>query len=150
MISCSYRRTRLQGLRTATQTRAGSAGRRTARIVAFQIATAIVAALYLAACASAQELQGMHGVGHDKLHHWYETLRQPGSGYGCCDNKDCRPTVARVRDGILEVVVDGEWTKVPPNVTLDIESPDVNTHVCAPKGPWSPKVIFCVVLGLGV
>lgn len=150
MLSCSYRRTRLQGPRAATETMAGGARRPTAGIVALLIAAAIVAVLCPAAGASAQELHGMHGVGHAKLHHWYETLRQPGTGYGCCDNKDCRPTIARLRDGILEVVVDGDWTKVPPNVILDIDSPDASTQVCAPHGPWRPQLIFCVVLGLGV
>jgi hypothetical protein len=150
MIGCSHRRTRLQELRTATETTAGSVRIRTASIVAFLIAAAIVTALYPETCASAQDLQGMYGVEHDKLHHWYETLRQPGSGYGCCDNKDCRPTIARVQDGILEVVVDGEWTRVPPNVILNIESPDLKTHVCSPDAHWRPRLIFCVVLGLGV
>jgi hypothetical protein len=93
---------------------------------------------------------GRHGHGHDRLHSWYETLRQPGTGYPCCNNQDCRPTTARMRGRSVEVLVDGEWTKVPRNTIVDTQSPDLNTHVCAPKGPWSPKPIFCVVLGLGV
>jgi hypothetical protein len=92
----------------------------------------------------------MHGHQHDKLHHWYKTLRQPGTGYACCDGKDCRPTSARVRDQSVEVLVDGEWTSVPHNTIVKERSPDLNTHVCAPKGAWSPKPIFCVVLGFGV
>jgi hypothetical protein len=96
------------------------------------------------------QLQGMHGHGHDQLHAWYETLRQPGTGYSCCNNKDCRPTTARTRGETIEVLVDGEWTVVPPSTILNENSPDLNTHVCAPKGPWKTKPIFCVVLGFGV
>lgn len=100
--------------------------------------------------ATATEPRGAHGVGHDNLHHWYKTLRHPGTGYECCDGKDCRPTRARTSSGVLEVMVDGEWTRVPPGSIVNTASPDLQTHVCAQKGPWSPKVIFCVVLGQGV
>ena len=99
--------------------------------------------------AQAQEHQGMHGRGHDKLHHWYETLKQPLSGYSCCDNKDCRPTTARRQGELLEVLVDGEWMKVPSTAILTGTSPDTNTHVCAAQLYGRPKVIFCVVLGFG-
>ena len=92
----------------------------------------------------------MHGHGHDRLHSWYKTLRQPGTGYSYCSDKDCRPTTARLRDNAIEVLVDGEWTRVPPNVVLDVKSLDLNAYVCAPEGPWSPKPILCVVLGFGV
>lgn len=98
----------------------------------------------------ADEPKGVHGEGHDRLHHWYKTLRHPGTGYECCDGKDCRPTKARKKDGALEVMVDGEWTRVPPGSLIKTPSPDLQTHVCAQKGSWSPKVIFCVVLGQGV
>jgi hypothetical protein len=100
--------------------------------------------------AQAGDHLGQHGAGHDKLHHWYKTLRHPGTGYECCDGKDCRPTTARTRDGVLEVLVDGEWTRVPPDALVKATPPDLQAHVCAPKGSWRPKVIFCVVLGQGV
>ena len=119
------------------------------RIWARQVALAIVLNLLAAQLAMAQEHRGTHGAGHLKLHHWYKTLRQPGTGYECCDQKDCRPTTARSRGLYIEVLVDGEWTRVPPNTILDVQSPDMKTHVCAPKGSWSPKPIFCVVLGFG-
>lgn len=104
----------------------------------------------MASDVTSHEHEGIHGEGHNKLHHWYKTLRQPFTGYACCDGKDCRPTTARVRNRVVEVLVDGEWTRVPYDKILKRKSPDLNTHVCAPKGPWSPKVIFCVVLGAGV
>ena len=83
--------------------------------------------------------------------HWYLTLKD-WKGRPCCDGQDCRPTRSRVRNGRLEVLIDGEWTKVPPHKVLSEASPDLRTHVCSP-GPGSnyPRgFIFCVVLGSGV
>ena len=99
---------------------------------------------------AAQEHRGYHGGGHEALHHWYKTLRQPGTGYECCDNKDCRPTSARLRGSTVEVLVDGEWSRVPLNTIVDAKPPDLNSHVCAPLGWRSPEPIFCVVLGAGM
>ena len=95
--------------------------------------------------------QGHRGQGHDELHHWYLTLKD-WKGRPCCNLTDCRPTVSRFRDQRLEVMVDGEWTEVPPHKVLSETSPDARTHVCSP-GPDSnyPRGhIFCVVLGPGV
>ena len=126
--------------------------RRASRSVAQKGAAtfALIAFLLIPSSLIAHEKEGMHGQGHDKLHHWYKTLRQPITGYDCCDSQHCRPTRARMRGANIEVLVDGEWTKVPPNIIVDVNSPDLRTHVCAPKGPWTPKPIFCVVLGSGV
>src|SRR5688572_26491583 len=88
-----------------------------------QIALAIVLNMIAAQFAIAQEHRGSHGVGHFKLHHWYKTLRQPGTGYECCDQKDCRATTARAHGPHIEVLVDGEWTRVPPNTILQVQSP---------------------------
>lgn len=57
---------------------------------------------------------------------------------------------ARIRDGALEVLVDNEWTRVPPDALVKTAPPDLRTHVYAPKGSWSPRVIFRVVLGQGM
>ena len=95
--------------------------------------------------------QGYHGQDHDSLHHWYLTLKD-WKGRPCCSMQDCRPTVSRVRNQRIEVMVDGEWTEVPPHKILSQASPDARTHVCSP-GPESnyPRGhIFCVVLGSGV
>ncbi|MEM7748618.1 MAG: hypothetical protein AAF346_10230 [Pseudomonadota bacterium] len=100
---------------------------------------------------SANAQQGHHGEGHDELHHWYLTLRD-WKGRPCCDGTDCRPTRSRYRNGRLEVLVDGEWTKVPAHKILSESSPDLRTHVCSP-GPetnYPRGFIFCVVLGPGV
>jgi len=100
---------------------------------------------------SAQDPHGMYGVGHDMLHHWYETLRQPGNGASCCNNMDCRPTRSRVVNGGVEVELDGEWTPVPQNKILNVPSPDLQSHVCAPRASsvFPKGHIYCVVLGAG-
>ncbi len=95
--------------------------------------------------------QGAHGDGHDKLHHWYRQLNDI-NGNSCCSGVDCRPTEARItRDGV-EVLVDGQWTLVPPEKILDKASPDLGSHVCSPLQPshYPKGHIFCVVLGSGV
>ena len=102
-----------------------------------------------AGSAAGDDVRGFHGAGHDLLHSWYKTLRQPGTGFSCCNNEDCRPTQARTRGGAIEVIVDGEWTPVPPSTILKQGAPDLNAHVCAPK-VGRPRPIFCVVLGFGV
>jgi len=111
--------------------------------------TGLISALFCAAAAGGEH-QGHHGVGHDPMHDWYKTLRHPGTGYECCDGRDCRPTRARHSSRGLEVQVDGEWTLVPPDSIVKAMPPDGSAHVCAHKGPWHPKVIFCVVLPPGV
>lgn len=115
-----------------------------------QLVLMLLVALVPQQPAQAGDHGGHHGEGHNALHHWYKTLRHPGTGYECCDGRDCRPTSVRAKDGVLEVLVDGEWTRVPPDAIVKSPPPDLQTHVCAPKGSWSPKVIFCVVLGHGV
>ena len=110
---------------------------------------AILVIFGVARSAAGQDVKGFHGDGHDLLHYWYKTLRQPGTGYSCCNNEDCRPTRARIRGQMVEVLVDGEWTFVPPSTILQQSAPDLNTHVCAPK-IGRPRPIFCVVLGFGV
>jgi hypothetical protein len=54
-----------------------------------------------------------------------------------------------MHDGGYEVLVEGEWTKAPPNVILNITAPDGGANVCFPKQPhrYHPKgTLFCVVL----
>jgi hypothetical protein len=95
---------------------------------------------------------GFFGMGHDYLHSWYETLKQPGSGMSCCNNQDCRPTSSRVVGDNVQVEVDGEWTTVPPEKILNAQAPDLGAHVCAPKASslYPKGYVFCVILGNGV
>lgn len=62
--------------------------------------------------------QGRHGQGHAQHHDWYQELKQPGTGYSCCNGTvngpngavvegDCRPTRAQLQeDGTWRALVD--------------------------------------------
>jgi hypothetical protein len=49
---------------------------------------------------SALAQDGHHGQGHAESHDWYQELKQPGTGFSCCNGTvngvegDCRPTAA--------------------------------------------------------
>ena len=94
----------------------------------------------------AQDPHGQYGVGHDVLHHWYLTLKQPGNGASCCSNQECRPTQSRIVNGEVQVEVEGAWTTVSRSKVLNTPSPDLQSHVCASRSSYH---IYCVVLGSG-
>src|SRR5438034_4385356 len=61
-------------------------------------------------------IDGQWGHGHAENHDWYKDLRQPGTGYSCCNGTfngvdgDCRPTRAyQTEDGAWRALVDGRW-----------------------------------------
>ena len=74
---------------------------------------------------------GTHGQGHAENHDWYQELKQPGTGYSCCNGTvagiegDCRPTRAYLTDeGQWRALVDGQWVLVPPRAVLKQLAPD--------------------------
>ena len=91
-----------------------------------------------------------HGQGHAENHDWYKELRQPGTGYSCCNGTangvegDCRPTRAYLQDdGTWRALIDGKWVQVPPRVVLKQLAPDGNSHICASRS----GVIYCFLAG---
>ena len=56
--------------------------------------------------------QGQYGQGHSENHDWYKELKQPGTGYSCCNGRsntsdgDCRPTRAYLNDVARKVIHD--------------------------------------------
>ncbi len=93
---------------------------------------------------------GRHGDGHAENHDWYKELKQPGTGYSCCNGSadgidgDCRPTRAYLQeDGVWRALIDGRWTPVPPRVVLKSLAPDGNSHICAGKS----GMIYCFIGG---
>ena len=94
--------------------------------------------------------QGRHGVGHESWHGpFYSKLMRKDTKTSCCNLSDCVPTQSRMIDDHYEVLVDGEWTKVPQPVIQNVTAPDGGAHVCFPKQPSThyPKgTLFCVVL----
>jgi hypothetical protein len=109
------------------------------RFVFLSIAATVVCAV----TAAAQDISshrhdrvdGTRNVGHAENHDWYKDLKQPGTGYSCCNGTangvagDCRPTCA--------------WMPVPPRVVLQKLAPDGNSHICAGKS----GMIYCFIGG---
>jgi len=98
----------------------------------------------------AEHAQGMHGQGHAQNHDWYQQLKQPGTGYSCCNGTingiegDCRPTRAYIGDdGIWRALIDGRWVSVPPRVVLRDLAPDGRSHICASRS----GLIYCFLGG---
>ena len=93
---------------------------------------------------------GWHGQGHSEHHDWYKELKQPGTGFSCCNGTingvegDCRPTRAYLNDdGQWYALLDGQWIRVPPRVVLRQLAPDGSSHICASKS----GMIFCFLGG---
>ena len=96
------------------------------------------------------EYSGQHGQGHAENHDWYKELKQPGTGYSCCNGAvngiegDCRPTRAYLQDdGTWRALIDGTWVIVPPRVVLKQLAPDGNSHICASRS----GLIYCFLGG---
>ena len=94
---------------------------------------------------------GQWGHGHAENHDWYQKLKQPGTGYSCCNGTadgvqgDCRPTRAYLsEDGVWRAMIDGRWTPVPPSTVLKTLAPDGNSHICAGKS----GMIYCFIGGV--
>ena len=84
--------------------------------------------------------RGLHGHGHAQNHDWYQELKQPSTGYSCCNGTangvegDCRPTRAYLNeDGQWYALLEGRWVQVPPTVVLKQLAPDGRSHICANK-----------------
>src|SRR5436190_18728838 len=109
------------------------------------VSLSIAATLAFAVAAAAQDISHRHdpvdgarNVGHAENHDWYQKLKQPGTGYSCCNGTvngvegDCRPTRAYLQDdGTWKAMIDGHWLQVPPRVVLQKLAPDGNSHICA-------------------
>lgn len=68
--------------------------------------------------------------GKTPLAQWYSSLRTP-TGISCCDESDCAPTDARLRDGHWEVrPADSPWLTVPDEAVLKRENADGRPVVC--------------------
>ena len=101
------------------------------------------------------DVGGTPNNGHAESHDWYKGLKQPGTGYSCCNGEvkgpngqvvegDCRPTRAYLNeDGTWKAMIDGRWMPVPPRVVLKNLAPDGNSHVCAGKS----GMIYCFIGG---
>lgn len=99
--------------------------------------------------AKAQQHSHEHAQGHDQNHHWYNGLKQPGTGYSCCNEKDCARVRARQTDEgwevLIEVAGDRRWVPVPSHVILPdrLNLEPLSSHACyTPSG-----YIYCFLRG---
>jgi len=73
---------------------------------------------------------------------WFQSLKQPGSGMGCCSIADCRPVDSRVVGDHFEAIIQGQWVAVPPEKVLQYQ-PNPTGHAVA---CWTPYTgILCFV-----
>ena len=124
------------------------------------ISLSIAATMAFAFAATAQDISshrhgnssidGTRNNGHAENHDWYKELKQPGTGYSCCNGPvngiegDCRPTRAVLQeDGTWKALIDGRWMPVPPRVVLKSLAPDGNSHICAGRS----GMIYCFIGG---
>lgn len=49
---------------------------------------------------------------------WYQSLRDPQTGGGCCSIADCRPVEYRIDGDRYEVLWEEKWRPVPPEKVL--------------------------------
>jgi hypothetical protein len=123
------------------------------RVVPLSIAASLMFVLSAAAqdiATHQHEADGTRNIGHAENHDWYKGLKQPGTGYSCCNGTvngvegDCRPTRAYLQDdGTWKAMIDGRWMPVPPRVVLQRLAPDGNSHICAGKS----GMIYCFIGG---
>jgi hypothetical protein len=99
---------------------------------------------------SGDRQSGHRSQGHAENHDWYKDLKQPQTGYSCCNGQtstsdgDCRPTRAYLNDdGMWYALLDGRWVPVPPKVVLKQLAPDGSSHICASKS----GMIYCFLGG---
>jgi len=128
-------------------------GGKAATLMPFR-ARSVVVSLVILVCAAVglrvHAQDGYHGQGHAENHDWYKELKQPGTGYSCCNGTangiegDCRPTRAYLQDdGTWRALIDGRWVQVPPRVVLKQLAPDGNSHICASRS----GLIYCFLGG---
>jgi hypothetical protein len=120
------------------------------RQVALRLAFALAVPMAVVGSGASRAQDGHWGHGHAENHDWYKDLRQPDSGYSCCNGRsdgrdgDCRPTRAYLNDdGVWYALLDGRWVPVPPRVVLKQLAPDGRSHICASRS----GMIYCFLGG---
>jgi hypothetical protein len=117
-----------------------------ARLKYYSLAFLIYAAAMLVVAIDAARAQspGDRGFQHGENHDWYQNLKQPGTGFSCCNGSDCRPTRAYLGDdGLWHALLDERWVPVPPRVVLKQLAPDGRSHICASRS----GLIYCFLGG---
>jgi len=74
---------------------------------------------------------------------WFRSLRQPGTDVSCCDEADCRQTIARrLGEEWVAQTPDGQWTMVPPALVLNDKAHPAGIAVLC----WRPAAgVVCFI-----
>jgi hypothetical protein len=89
------------------------------------------------------------------LHAWFESLKEPGTGIGCCSEADCHilqpEELKQTKEG-YQVRVRNLWIKVPPDKILEHQhNPTGGVVACYGSGRTADDaaniVIFCFIRG---
>ena len=87
---------------------------------------------------------------------WYQSLRQPLTGVGCCSVADCRPYNSRIVGGHYEILDHQNWLTIPDNVVLHRENKAGSAIAClrtqwnygfGPPPPGFSPDILCFIPG---
>lgn len=57
-----------------------------------------------------------------EMHEWYQSLKQPSTGAGCCSISDCRAYNSRIVSDRYEILLHDRWLPVPNSVVLRREN----------------------------
>jgi hypothetical protein len=91
-----------------------------------------------------------------EMHSWYESLKQPDTGAGCCSIADCRPYDSRVVGDHYEILDHGRWLSVPNAAVVHRENKAGTAVACLqtrwnygfgpPPANFSPRIL-CFIPG---
>ena len=97
--------------------------------------------------AGAQDAEHMREYHADvQMDQWMRSLKRPGSGYSCCNERDCAKTDAEWKGGQWWADFKGTLVPVPPEKELDVLSFDGAAYLCAkPDSPVTAPKILCFV-----
>jgi len=90
--------------------------------------------------------------GHDRNHHWYQTLQ--ANGLSCCDEKrrDCGPVddYKDILSGGAEVLLeDNKWYFAKTDNKFYVDTPDGKAHVCRRPATNGGFTFYCIFLPKG-
>ena len=90
------------------------------------------------------------------MHDWFQSLKQPNTGSGCCSIADCRPYDSRIVNDHYEILFNNRWYLVPQEVVLHRENKAGTAIACmrtrwnfdfSPPPPDFDPTIMCFVPG---
>jgi hypothetical protein len=88
-----------------------------------------------------------------QMHQWFESLKQPGTGMGCCAESDCKVLADKEWHQTAEgfaIKFNGAWVPVPPEKVLDNQPNPTGGPVACYRTGYDANnnpilLIFCFV-----